>query len=121
MFSSDGDNLTPDDLRLLLMCTYHVAMDHYSEGPQMCLAINKTLTAVTDSCFHSKKSLSCQYVAHWIETNCPRLLLTLHRYAVHALATSYRTLETDEPHLAAGKLFSFYICLLVNWSNIQVY
>jgi len=102
MFSSDGENLTPESMRSLLMCSYHVAMDHYSEGPQMCLGINKTLTAVVDGCFHTKKALSCQFVYHWIEANCPRLLLTLHRYAVHSLATSYRTLETDDPHLAAG-------------------
>lgn len=102
MFSEDGESMTQEGMRSLLMCTYHVSMDHYSEGPQMCLTINKTLSAVVDSCFISKKSLSCQYVAHWIEANCPRLLLTLHRYAVHSLATSWRTLETDEPHLAAG-------------------
>ncbi|KAK4878246.1 hypothetical protein RN001_010752 [Aquatica leii] len=102
MFASDGDNMRREDMHSLFMCTYHVAMDHYSEGPQMCLVINKTLTAVVSSCFHTKDSLSCQYVVHWIEANCPRLLLTLHRYAVHSLATSYRTLETDGPDLAAG-------------------
>lgn len=102
MFASEGDNITLTDFRSLLMCTYHVAMDHYSEGPQMCLSINKTLTAVVESCFHKKETLSCQFVAHWIETNCPRLLFTLHRYIVHALATSYRNLEVSDPVLASG-------------------
>ncbi|KAB0791425.1 hypothetical protein PPYR_03225 [Photinus pyralis] len=102
MFAGSDENVTRDDMYSLFMSTYHVSMDHYSEGPQMCVAINKTLTAVIESCFLKKTSLSCQYVVHWIEENCPRLLLTLHRYAVHSLATSYRTLETHETDLAAG-------------------
>lgn len=102
IFASSDENMTRDDMYSLFMSTYHVSMDHYSGGPQMCLAINKTLTSVMESCFHKKTSLSCQYIVHWIEANCPRLLLTLHRFAVHSLATSYRTLETDEPDLAAG-------------------
>ncbi|XP_050499451.1 uncharacterized protein LOC126879994 isoform X3 [Diabrotica virgifera virgifera] len=97
-----GDIMTPDEMRCLLMCTYHISMDHYSEGPQMCLASNKTLKAVVDSCFHSKKQLSIQFVTHWIELNIPRLLFPLHRYAVHCLATSWRTLEDCEHSLASG-------------------
>ncbi|CAG9855007.1 unnamed protein product [Phyllotreta striolata] len=98
-----SETITPEDMTSLLMCTYHISMDHYSEGPQMCLSCNKTLKAVVDSCFHSKKSLSVQYVCHWIETNIPRLLFPLHRYAVHSLATSWRTLEQCEPNLASGE------------------
>ncbi|XP_022901037.1 uncharacterized protein [Onthophagus taurus] len=94
--------VTPESLRSLLMCSYHIAMDHYSEGPQMCLLINKTLKAVVDSCFHSKTQLSMQFVSHWLAANTPRLLLPIHRYCVHCLATSYRTLEIDGPPLAAG-------------------
>ncbi|XP_074026785.1 uncharacterized protein isoform X2 [Leptinotarsa decemlineata] len=96
------DVMTPDDMKSLLMSTYHISMDHYSEGPQMCLSCNKTLKAVVDSCFHTKKSLSSSFVTHWIESNIPRLLFPLHRYAVHSLATSWRTLEESEPNLAAG-------------------
>lgn len=94
--------ITPESLRSLLMCVYHIAMDHYSEGPQMCLSINKTLTAVVESCFHGKMQLSGQFVSHWMAANCPRLLLPLHKYIVHCLATSYRTLEIEGPNLAAG-------------------
>ncbi|KAK9753224.1 tld [Popillia japonica] len=99
---SDNEFMTPESLRSLLMTSYHIAMDHYSEGPQMCLVINKTLKAVVDSCFHSKTHLSMQFVSHWLAANTPRLLLPIHRYAVHCLATSYRTLEADGPPLAAG-------------------
>lgn len=108
MFAADpndstGDTMTPDAMRSMLMCAYHISMDHYSEGPQMCLAIGKTLKAVVDGCFHTKTQLSIQYVSHWLGTNCPRLLLPLHRYAVHCLATSYRVLESDGPPLATGE------------------
>lgn len=99
-----GEIMTPDSMRSLLMCAYHVSMDHYSEGPQMCLAIGKTLKAVVDGCFHVKTQISVQYVSHWLGANCPRLLLPLHRYAVHCLATSYRSLEADGPPLATGGL-----------------
>ncbi|KAJ3651107.1 hypothetical protein Zmor_017166 [Zophobas morio] len=105
MFSSEGDSsdvITPEGLRSLLMCGYHVSMDHYSEGPQMCLSIGKTLKAVVDSCFHTKNQLSAQFVSHWLAANCPRLLLPLHRYIIHSLATSYRTIEDYESTPAAG-------------------
>jgi hypothetical protein len=101
--NSNGDTITPEGLRSLLMCAYHVSMDHYSEGPQMCLSISKTLKAVVDSCFHTKNQLSAQFVSHWLAANCPRLVLPLHRYIVHSLATSYRTLEDYESTPAAGK------------------
>lgn len=107
MFSARNEDdsnsmITPDALRALLMCAYHTSMDHYSEGPQMCLSISKTLKAVVDSCFHTKQSLSAQFVSHWLGSNLPRLLLPLHRYAVHTLATSWRTLEETEPSLVDG-------------------
>ncbi|GLV36995.1 uncharacterized protein CBL_02173 [Carabus blaptoides fortunei] len=97
-----GDMMTTDSLRLLLLTAYRVAMDHYSEGPQMCLHIQRTLTAVVDSCFHGKTRLSAQFVAHWLQANCPRLILPLHRYAVHSLATAHRALDADGAPLAQG-------------------
>lgn len=87
------EQLDPEMFKLLLMTTYRVAMDHYSEGPQMCLQTHNTLTAIVDSCFHHKKKLSTQYIAHWILAHCPRLLLPLHRYTVHKLATTHRFIE----------------------------
>lgn len=99
----ESDIITPEAMKDLLMSAYHISMDHYSEGPQMCLSISRTLKAVTDSCFHGKDTLSSSYVSHWLQANCPRLLQPLHRYIVHSLATSYRNLqETDNPNLAAG-------------------
>lgn len=107
MFADKADSgeayvITPESFQKLLMCAYHVAMDHYSEGPQMCLMINKTLRSVVDSCFHSKQQLSEQFVSHWLKDNAPRLVIPLHRYAVHSLATSHRNLEENGPNLVAG-------------------
>lgn len=97
--------MTHDDLRRLLMCVYQIAMDHYSEGPQMCLSINKTLSSVIESCFHGKMELSRQYISRWLFTNCARLLLPLYKYIVHCLTTAYRIIDADGPSLAAGTLF----------------
>lgn len=90
------EKLDPEILKLLLMTAYRVAMDHYSEGPQMCLHIHNTLIAVVDSCFHQKKEISAQYISNWLLAHCPRLLLPLHRYAVHRLATGHRLIEIQE-------------------------
>ncbi|KAL1501555.1 hypothetical protein ABEB36_006856 [Hypothenemus hampei] len=95
-------SITPDAFKSLLMCAYHVSMDHYSEGPQMCLSINKTLQAVVDGCFYQKPSLSSQYVMHWLADHASRLLLPLHRYAVHSMATAWRTIDQSEPPESTG-------------------
>ncbi|XP_076256212.1 uncharacterized protein LOC143193743 isoform X2 [Rhynchophorus ferrugineus] len=94
--------ITPDSFNSLLMCAYHVSMDHYSGGPQMCLSISKTLKAVVDGCFYQKPSLSTQYVSHWLADNAARLLLPLHRYAVHSIATSWRTIDQNEQPESTG-------------------
>ncbi|CAG9772337.1 unnamed protein product [Ceutorhynchus assimilis] len=94
--------MTSEQFSALLMCAYVVSMDHYSGGPQMCLSINKTLKAVVDGCFHQKQSLSSQYVAHWLADNVFRLLLPLHRYAVHSIATAWRLIEQNEQPESTG-------------------
>ncbi|XP_050302339.1 uncharacterized protein LOC126740391 isoform X2 [Anthonomus grandis grandis] len=98
----DSYIITPDAFTSLLMCAYHVSMDHYSGGPQMCLSINKTLKAVVEGCFYQKQSLSSQYVSHWLADNVSRLLLPLHRYAVHAIATAWRHIDQNEPAESTG-------------------
>uniref|UniRef100_A0A6M2DRT9 TLDc domain-containing protein n=1 Tax=Xenopsylla cheopis TaxID=163159 RepID=A0A6M2DRT9_XENCH len=97
--SKSADSVTPDGLRNLLMTCYRLAMDHYSGGPQTCLLIHRTLSAVVDSCFHSKTTLSPGYVVHWLEQNCPRLVPPVHKYCIHALSTSYRGIDTNEEGL----------------------
>ncbi|KAK9874318.1 hypothetical protein WA026_002669 [Henosepilachna vigintioctopunctata] len=100
---NNNETITPESLKALLMSAYHISMDHYCEGPQSCFSLHRTLKAVVDSCFHIKNSLSTSFVSHWLQSNCPRLLQPVHRYIVHSLATSYRTLEEkNELDLAAG-------------------
>ncbi|XP_044764349.1 uncharacterized protein LOC123320921 isoform X2 [Coccinella septempunctata] len=100
---NNNETITPDLLKMLLMSSYHISMDHYSEGPQSCYFLHQTLKAIVDSCFHVKNSLSTSYVSHWLQSNCPRLLQPVHRFIVHTLATAYRTLqEKNEIDLVTG-------------------
>ncbi|XP_045467196.1 uncharacterized protein LOC123675748 isoform X2 [Harmonia axyridis] len=100
---NNNETITPDLLKMLLMSSYHISMDHYSEGPQSCYFLHQTLKAIVDSCFHVKNSLSTSYVSHWLQSNCPRLLQPVHRFIVHTLATAYRTLEEkNEIDLVTG-------------------
>ncbi|XP_053617797.1 uncharacterized protein LOC128679521 isoform X2 [Plodia interpunctella] len=95
MFSSDTDDntVTPEGLRSLLYTSYKLSMDHYPEGPQTCLMIHKTLSAVVNGCFNNKDSHSVGFVVRWLEEHCPRLIFPVHRYCVHMLATRHRDIE----------------------------
>ncbi|CAG5047470.1 unnamed protein product [Parnassius apollo] len=95
MFSSETDEsvVTPDGLRNLLYISYKLSMDHYPEGPQTCLMINKTLSAVINGCFNKKDSHSAGFVVRWLEEHCHRLIFPVHRYCVHMLATRHRDIE----------------------------
>ncbi|KOB74164.1 Restriction of telomere capping protein 5 [Operophtera brumata] len=94
--SSDEEEgtVTPECLRKLLYTSYKLAMDHYPEGPQTCLLINKTLSAVVNGCFNNKDSHSVGFVVRWLEEHCHRLIHPVHRYCVHTLATRHRDIET---------------------------
>ncbi|XP_072934094.1 uncharacterized protein [Epargyreus clarus] len=98
MFTSDPEEATviPDDLRSLLYVSYKLSMDHYPEGPQTCLMINKTLTAVVKGCFNNKESHSVGFVVRWLEEHCHRLIFPVHRYCVHMLATRHRDVPAAE-------------------------
>ncbi|XP_041971571.1 uncharacterized protein LOC121727672 isoform X2 [Aricia agestis] len=98
MFSSGTEEaaVTPEDLRTLLHISYKLSMDHYPEGPQTCLMINKTLSAVLRGCFNNKASHSVGFVVRWLEEHCHRLIFPVHRYCVHMLATRHRDLEAAE-------------------------
>ncbi|XP_045453828.1 uncharacterized protein LOC123663176 [Melitaea cinxia] len=95
MFSAEAEDGTvrPDDFRSLLYISYKLSMDHYPEGPQTCIMINKTLTAVVKGCFNNKDSHSVGFVVRWLEEHCHRLIFPVHRYCVHMLATRHRELE----------------------------
>uniref|UniRef100_A0A2M4A8H5 TLDc domain-containing protein n=1 Tax=Anopheles triannulatus TaxID=58253 RepID=A0A2M4A8H5_9DIPT len=89
---SESELIKPENLKSLLRTCYNLAMAHYSDGPQTCLLLNRTLDSVVQSCFFSKESLSPGYICRWLENNVPRLVPPIHKYCVHALSTSHRTI-----------------------------
>ncbi|GBP20822.1 hypothetical protein EVAR_14548_1 [Eumeta japonica] len=95
MFSADdeGGQVKREGVRALLHTCYKLSMDHYPEGPQTCLKIHQTLSAVVDGCFGKADTHSVGFVVRWLQENCPRLILPVHRYCVHTLATRHRELE----------------------------
>ncbi|XP_053657615.1 uncharacterized protein LOC128706699 [Anopheles marshallii] len=96
---NESELIKPENLKNLLRTCYNLAMAHYSDGPQSCrlieddeLSLNRTLDSVVQSCFFSKESLSPGYICRWLENNVPRLVPPIHKYCVHALSTSHRTI-----------------------------
>lgn len=104
MFSADTDEnmVTPDGFRSLLYTSYKLSMDHYPEGPQTCLMINVTLSAVVNGCFNKKDCHSIGFVVRWLEEHCHRLIFPVHRYCVHMLATRHRDMEAHVESMALG-------------------
>ncbi|CAH0713389.1 unnamed protein product, partial [Brenthis ino] len=96
MFSSDVNEstVTTDDFRSLLYVSYKLSMDHYPDGPQTDIMMDKTLMAVVRGCFNNKDSHSIGFVVRWLEEHCHRLIFPVHRYCVHMLATRHRDVET---------------------------
>ncbi|XP_049879268.1 uncharacterized protein LOC126376135 isoform X2 [Pectinophora gossypiella] len=88
----DENTVTPDGLRSLLHTSYKLSMDHYPEGPQTCLQINNTLSAVVNGCFNKKDTHSVGFVVRWLMEHCHRLIFPIHRYVVHMVATRHREL-----------------------------
>ncbi|PSN56687.1 hypothetical protein C0J52_00006 [Blattella germanica] len=92
---AEGKDASQDNFRHLLLQAYRLAMDHYTEGPQICKRLPNILNAVIDSAFHRKPVLSITYLSHWIEQHTPRLIVGIHRYVVHVLSTAYREAENS--------------------------
>ncbi|XP_063368875.1 uncharacterized protein LOC134657234 isoform X1 [Cydia amplana] len=89
-------------LRALLYTSYKLSMDHYPDGPQTCLAINKVLNSVVNGCFNKKDSHSVGFVVRWLEQHCHRLIFPVHRYCVHMLATRHRDISAHVESDGAG-------------------
>ncbi|XP_052871741.1 uncharacterized protein LOC128277333 [Anopheles cruzii] len=89
---NESELIKPENLKSLLRTCYNLAMAHYSDGPQTCRLLNRTLDSVVQSCFFSKESLSPGYICRWLENNVPRLVPPIHKYCVHVLSTSHRTI-----------------------------
>lgn len=88
------ENATKEGVKNLLKLSFNIAMMHYSGEAQMCPSIESTLDAVIATCFF-QEPLSVGFISRWLEENCPRLVLPIHRYSVHLLTTSYRSIKMN--------------------------
>lgn len=89
---NETELIKPENFKELLRTCYNLSMATYQDGPQSCRLLDRTLNSVVQSCFFSKESLSSGYICRWLENNVPRLVPPIHKYCVHALSTSHRTI-----------------------------
>lgn len=88
------ENATKEGVKSLLRQSFNIAMAYYSGDAQICPSIEKTLDAVIATCFF-QEPLSIGFISRWLEENCPRLILPIHRYCIHMLTTSYRSIKLN--------------------------
>lgn len=110
------ENATKEGVKNLLRTSFNIAMRYNSGEAHYCPNVEKTLDAVMETCFFHD-NLSIGFVAKWLEENLSRIILPIHRYALHLLTTSYRNiqmntedkstngLELQTPVLEKGKIF----------------
>lgn len=89
---NETELIKPENFKELLRTCYNLSMATYQDGPQSCRLLDRTLNSVVQSCFFSKESLSSGYICRWLENNVPRMVPPIHKYCVHALSTSHRTI-----------------------------
>lgn len=86
------ENATKEGVKNLLKLSFSIAMMHYSGEAQTCPEIENTLDSVIATCFF-QEPLSVGFISRWLNENCPRLILPVHRYTIHLLTTSYRSIK----------------------------
>lgn len=88
------ENASKDGVKALLRQSFNIAMFHYSGDATICPSMETSLEAVIATCFF-QEPLSVGFISRWLEENCPRLILPVHRYCVHLLTTSYRSIKMN--------------------------
>lgn len=88
------ENATKEGVKSLLRQSFNIAMAYYSGDAQICPSIEMTLDAIIATCFF-QEPLSIGFISRWLEENCPRLILPIHRYCIHMLTTSYRSIKMN--------------------------
>lgn len=88
------ENATKEGVKALIRLSFNIAMVHYSGEAQACPSIEKTLDAVIATCFF-QEPLSIGFISRWLEQNCPRLILPVHKYCIHLLTTTYRCIKLN--------------------------
>lgn len=88
------ENATKEGVKNLLKLSFDIAMAYNSGDAHFCPGVDKTLDAVIATCFF-QDSLSVGFIAKWLEENCPRLVLPIHKYSIHMLTTTYRCIKLN--------------------------
>ncbi|XP_055387234.1 uncharacterized protein LOC129615866 [Condylostylus longicornis] len=91
-----SDMVTKDDLSQFLLTCFKVAMSHYTGASKICPFADRTIDSVLKAIFFSQDTLSIGFIARYMEQNCTRLILLVHKYVIHTLSTCYRGLEQSE-------------------------
>lgn len=90
--NSNDENASKEGVKSLLRTSFNIAMSFNSGDAHSCPSVDDTLENVIATCFF-QESLSIGFVARWLEENCSRIILPVHRYALHVLTTSYRSIQ----------------------------
>lgn len=95
IFSNPNDeNASKDGVRDLLKTSFEIAMTFNSGESHSCPKIESTLDNVIATCFF-QDSLSIGFISRWLEENCSRIIIPIHRYVLHVLTTSYRNIKMN--------------------------
>lgn len=101
--TSDEENATKDGVKNLMKLSFKIAMTHYSGDVQICPSLERTLDAIIATCFF-QEPLSVGFISRWLGENCPRLILPIHRFSLHMLTTSYRSIKMNDEDLTGNGL-----------------
>lgn len=102
IFCNHGENATREGIRSLLKISFDIAMAHYVGDGKGCAKIQDTLDAVLATIFFSDSPFSTGFIAKWIEENCTRIILPVHKYTIHLLTTAYRCIKLNQADLSTN-------------------
>lgn len=88
------ENASKEGIKNLLLTSFGISMNFNSGDSHSCPSIESTLDCVIATCFF-QDNLSIGFVSRWLEENCMRLILPIHRYVLHVLTTSYRRIQMN--------------------------
>lgn len=95
IFCNDEENASKEGVKSLLNVSFEIAMAHYTGDGKVCSQVQETLNAIIATCFF-QETLSIGFVAKWMDENCSRLILPIHKYSIHLLTTSYRSIKMNQ-------------------------
>lgn len=88
------ENASKEGVKSLLRTSFNIAMRYNAGEAHCCPNIEATLDAVIATCFF-QDTLSIGFVSKWLDENCSRIILPIHRYVLHLLTTTYRNIQMN--------------------------